>query len=236
MSRIGGDGPGAAWVARRTENTMSAGKTSVPAALATLLLISCAAPAATFEVPLTDLIGQYGAGEPTIRTSSYDFGTSFTQIDAVWMRIQGTFDGGLWHYYDLNDPFQTIYWARCSGFMGVLRLSGKYASVTGFDCDGPFDEESGFRLWGSDEYERMMTGRGSVAVEFNSPIFLAIYVVWQVEAPWGQITDARLTVEGTAIGEPILGDVNMSGCVDDDDLSLLLANWGNAPWDDCPQR
>ena len=64
MFSIGGDGPCAAWVARRTENAMSTGKTSVPAVLATLLLISCVAPAATFEVPLTGLIGQYGDVEP----------------------------------------------------------------------------------------------------------------------------------------------------------------------------
>ena len=29
----------------------------------------------------------------------------------------------------------------------------------------------------------------------------------------------------TVIPEPVIGDVDVSGCVDDDDLSLLLANW-----------
>ena len=44
---------------------------------------------------------------------------------------------------------------------------------------------------------------------------------WQIQAVGNQ-----LQVKYTGDPGRIMGDVNLSGCVDDDDLSLLLAHWG----------
>ena len=210
---------------------MPAGKTSIPVVLATLLLVSCVAPAATYEVPLTGLIGEYAYGEPMSRTSSYDFGTSFRQIDAALLRIEGSFHPGLYYYQNLNDPCDS---GTATSFGHWIERRPNSAVTYSRDYvsgSNPFTLVSHY--YPSEYlYDSFTQGTAEVSFEFDSPLFLAIYSVQTLEAPYATVTDASLTVEGTAVDEPIVGDVNLSGFVDDDDLSLLLTNWyiGWVPW------
>ena len=204
-------------------------KKQVVICVTALLLLSVCVYGGRYRTSLADLIGEYdgeGITAPATRTSNYNFGYTFSQGDDLKMRLEGEFDSGVVSITSGSLPPPGLELAT-AGFYSVVNSDHFFAFHSGA---GAFDSTDPTGALSPDEITVLMTGSGSGYVDFDWMGWDIGMDVEVVEYPWGRVDQANIIIEGVA--DVLMGNINNSGYIDDDDLAILLAYWGTGIyWD-----
>lgn len=194
----------------------------------------------TFELPLGELDGHYdtinimdGATEPRSyeRNISFDFGTTFGQIDEVRVRFRATVQPSLWRGYSLvGSPDE--YELSITPYLNfMLHPAGDYSfgATTDYLGNGEIEAELTFRRLSTPDLDFLLDGQADLYFHLGPFAFRGTEVVWQVEPALVDIMDTTLIIE--ALPSVLPGDLNDDGWVGQTDLDIVLGEWGNFPDD-----
>lgn len=156
-------------------------KPGIILAVILILLITGNVSATLFTVELPELVGELQP-YPNGSTASFDFGTSFLQIDEVYIRMKGTVT-------PFSYPEISVYMdpgvGSCFTFLHPL--------------ESPFDVEETFTLRYGATWDFLLDGKGEVTADLCWPITPLEQVL--ETSPTVEISEAYLTIEGV-IPEP----------------------------------
>lgn len=181
-----------------------------------VLAFSAAASAATYELPLTALLGVNEGGEPGMpgatAAAPYDLGTAFSEITDVRLRLSGSWTPGRWYVYLVDGwvpepPFPPGFGSPFAEFcsIGVDPLAESIFPAASINLPTSFTglEQSLYAGLSASELDQMKAGWGSIKLHWwNDDIILAIYGTIITESPTATFTEATLIVEGQAVPEP----------------------------------
>lgn len=165
--------------------------------LSVLLLAGTTARAEIFTVELPEFLGPLEENGTT-KTVSFDFGTSFLQIDDVRIQLEGTFTPGLAHGDGLWIP-EDVWTDVRPGFDVVMDAGNGWWGMGLNVSENPFFVEESFESSLGATWDFLLDGTDEVTLRFYWGFAIEGWVI--VTPPTADISDAYLIVDGV-VPEP----------------------------------
>jgi len=176
------------------------------AILVMLVLRAGASAGMSVSTPLAELNGpvEYDPLNPTRIT--FDFGTEFQQIDAVWIEIDARVEA---QQFDLcTDPASCVHHTILVGFLAIIDEEDQpfpgsiFSDRLDFSDDPRAAIGSGLAIAqfnNASTWNILLDGEGTLELSWNSPAIVGGQSVQNFLPPSGEISAARLIAHGTPV-------------------------------------